>query len=317
MGDLTPFRFLLVEPRYAGNVGATARGIKNFGFTRLELVAPLCSPGDEEARRFAVDAGDVLASAVIHPGLDDALRGATCVVGLSRRMGKQRQPHYRIDEIAPRIAGIARHGGRKVVGALPEGSPNDRVAAEQSCDDIAERAEHAHGVHYAADRNIRPINELLRQHLGRSHKLAATVEIVLLFGREADGLHDLELDLCTHLAYIPTADVYPAMNLGQSVAITAYELSRALDALGPAPAPRPLGAGEDEGDDALADHSAREAMYAHLEESLTAVGFLKDGQVEGMMRRLRRILGRAELTEGDLSVVRGIARQVLWLSRNR
>ena len=67
------------------------------------------------------------------------------------------------------------HGGRKVVGALPEGSPNDRVAAEQSCDDIAERAEHAHGVHHAADRNIRPINELPRQHLGRSHKLAATV----------------------------------------------------------------------------------------------------------------------------------------------
>ena len=71
------------------------------------------------------------------------------------------------------------HGGRKVVGALPEGSPNDRVAAEQSCDDIAERVEHAHGVHYAADRNIRPINELPRQHLRRSHKLAATVARII------------------------------------------------------------------------------------------------------------------------------------------
>ena len=257
MGDLTPYRFLLVEPRYAGNVGSTARVMKNFGFQRLELAAPSCSTEDEEARRFAVDAGDVLAAATVHASLDEALASATSVVGLSRRMGKQRQPHYRVDEIAPRLAGMVRHA--------PAG------------------------------------------------------EVVLLFGREADGLHDRELDQCTHLAYIPTSEAYPATNLAQAVAIVAYELSRAIDALSPAAAPRPLGTANDaeEIDDALADHTAREAMYAHLEESLAAIGFLKDGQVEGMMRRLRRILGRAQLTAGDVGVVRGIARQVLWLSRNR
>ncbi len=249
------FRFVLVEPRYAGNVGAAARTIKNFGFTRLELAVPLCRKEDEEARRFAVDAGDVLAAAVVHASLDDALRSVTCVAGMSRRMGKQRQPHFRLDELAPMLAALARNPGGG--------------------------------------------------------------EIALLFGREADGLHDLELDLCTHLAYIPTSDRYPAMNLAQSVAIAAYETSRAIDAMTPAPAPQPLGSGEFEPDDALADHEAREAMYAHLEESLAAIGFLTDGQVEGMMRRLRRILGRAQLTAGDVAVVRGIARQVLWLSRNR
>ena len=126
---------------------------------------------------------------------------------------------------------------------------------------------------------------------------------MLLFGREADGLHDRELDLCTHLAYIPTSDIYPAMNLAQSVAIAAYEITRAIDAVAPAPAPRPLCAEEDaeEPQEELADHHTREAMYAHLEESLAAIGFLKDGQVEGMMRRLRRILGRAQLTAGARS----------------
>lgn len=253
---LERFRFVLVEPRYAGNVGAAARALKNLGFTRLELVAPICAPDDEEARRFAVDAGDVLARATVHAGLDEALARASCVVGMSRRMGKHRQPHYRIDELAPRIASLTREG---------------------------------------------------------------RTDVALLFGREADGLHDLELDLCTHLAYIPTSDAYPAMNLAQSVAIAAYELARSLDAMVPAPAPRPLGTDEegDEVHDVPADHDAREAMYAHLEESLAAIGFLKDGQVEGMMRRLRRILGRAQLTAGDVAVVRGIARQVLWLSRNR
>jgi tRNA C32,U32 (ribose-2'-O)-methylase TrmJ len=48
---------------------------------------------------------------------------------------------------------------------------------------------------------------------------------------------------------------------------------------------------------------------------LLAIGFLKLGQLEGMMRRLRRILSRAELTAGDVDVVRGIARQILWLAR--
>jgi tRNA/rRNA methyltransferase len=56
-------------------------------------------------------------------------------------------------------------------------------------------------------------------------------------------------------------------------------------------------------------------MYAHLEQALLAIGFLKLGQLEGMMRRLRRILSRAELSAGDVDVVRGIARQILWLAR--
>jgi len=56
-------------------------------------------------------------------------------------------------------------------------------------------------------------------------------------------------------------------------------------------------------------------MFAHLAEALAAIGFLKAAQAEGMMRRVRRILGRAELSDGDVAVVRGIARQILWLAR--
>ncbi|KUK59661.1 MAG: RNA methyltransferase, TrmH family, group 1, partial [Methanoculleus marisnigri] len=37
---------VLVEPLYDGNVGFTARVMKNFGFTRLVLVNP-CSLGDD------------------------------------------------------------------------------------------------------------------------------------------------------------------------------------------------------------------------------------------------------------------------------
>ena len=250
MPDTSPhaIRFVFVEPRYGGNVGSAARVLKNFGFDRLDVVAPREGTDHEEAVRMAVDAADVLAAARTHATLDDALDGAATVVGTSRRMGKHRQPHHRLDALAPVIAGLAARG-----------------------------------------------------------------EVALVFGREDHGLSDADLDRCTHLVYVPTAEAYPALNVAQTIAIAAYEVRNALEAA-LAPMPGADFGPEFEGE-TLVDHAAREAMYAHLEEALLAIGFLKLGQLEGMMRRLRRILSRAELTSGDVDVVRGIARQILWLSR--
>jgi len=241
---------VLVEPRYGGNVGSAARAIKNFGFARLDLVDPREGPDHDEAIMMAVDAADVLAAAHTHATLDEALSGAATVVGTSRRMGKHRQPHYRLDEAAPTIAGLAARG-----------------------------------------------------------------EIAVLFGREDHGLSDADLDLCTHLVYMPTSPAYPSLNVAQAVAIAAYELRRALDAAAPTVEEISRELDDDEASLVLADHAVREAMYEHLDEALYAIGFLKDGQVEGMMRRLRRLLGRTELTVGDVQVIRGIARQILWLAR--
>ena len=237
-----PIRFVLVEPRYGGNVGSAARVLKNFGFGRLDVVDPREGADHEEAVRMAVDAADVLAAARTHATLDDALDGAATVVGTSRRMGKHRQPHHRLDALAPLLPGLASRG-----------------------------------------------------------------EVALVFGREDHGLSDADLDRCTHLVYVPTVAAYPALNVAQTIAIVAYEVQGALDAALP-PTPYPE-------EEALVDHAGREAMYAHLEQALLAIGFLKLGQLEGMMRRLRRILSRAELTAGDVDVVRGIARQILWLAK--
>jgi TrmH family RNA methyltransferase len=237
-----PVRFVFVEPRYGGNVGAAARVLKNFGFARLDVVDPREGPDHEDAIRMAVDAADVLRSTRTHATLDEALEGAATVVGTSRRMGKHRQPHHRLDELAPLLPGLSDRG-----------------------------------------------------------------EVALVFGREDHGLSDADLDRCTHLIYVPTDAAYPALNVAQTIAIVAYEVRGALDATA-VEAPDPE-------DEALADHAGREAMYEHLEQALLTIGFLKVGQLEGMMRRLRRILSRAQLTAGDVDVVRGIARQILWLSR--
>ncbi|MFN2442598.1 MAG: RNA methyltransferase [Thermoanaerobaculia bacterium] len=72
-------RFVLVEPREAGNVGAAARGMKNFGFTELVLVGemPQLEP---VAEWWASGAGDVVAGARRVESLEAAIRDAHAVV---------------------------------------------------------------------------------------------------------------------------------------------------------------------------------------------------------------------------------------------
>lgn len=134
-------------------------------------------------------------------------------------------------------------------------------------------------------------------------RLAAAGELAFVFGREADGLTQAELDRCTHLVHLLASRDYPSFNLAQAVLLVAYEMRLCL-----------LAPSHGEPEEVLAGHAGREAMYAHLEAALRAMGFLEEHTAEGMMRRIRRILGRAELTPGDVKIFRGIARQALWLA---
>ncbi len=102
--DAANVRFVLVEPRSAGNIGASARALSNLGFSRLVLVRPQCDHSDSEARKMAVDARDLLDGVTLHDDLEGALAGAGIVVGTSRRMGKHRRPHWRFDELSDELA---------------------------------------------------------------------------------------------------------------------------------------------------------------------------------------------------------------------
>ena len=59
----------------------------------------------------------------------------------------------------------------------------------------------------------------------------------------------------------------------------------------------------------------REEMYRHLEQALVTIGFLSRDTREVMMRRFRRILGRAEVSREEVKKFRGVARQTLWVAR--
>jgi len=136
--------------------------------------------------------------------------------------------------------------------------------------------------------------------------LAGAGELAVLFGREDHGLTDAELDRATHVVYLRAAETYPSFNLAQAVLLVAYEL---LKAAGRGHADS--GAAER----VLAGHAEREGLYEHLERALVSIGFLGRDSREVLMRRLRRIFGRTELTREEVKLLRGVARQTLWAAR--
>lgn len=82
-------RFLLVNPHYPENVGATCRALKAMGFTKLGLVTPaeLASPTHPMAQKMAVKSLDVLGGATLFDAFDQAISGSDIVVGTTARRG--------------------------------------------------------------------------------------------------------------------------------------------------------------------------------------------------------------------------------------
>ncbi len=98
MKSLDNIRFVLVGTTHPGNIGAAARAMKTMGLSNLHLVTPKIYPSAEATAR-ASGADDVLAKAVVHESLDDALVGCQQVYGMSARLR-----HLPVPVVDPREA---------------------------------------------------------------------------------------------------------------------------------------------------------------------------------------------------------------------
>lgn len=81
---LSNIRIVLVRPTHPGNVGATARAMKNMSLRRLYLVAPEKFPSPMATDRAAA-ATDVLEAAVLCASLDEAIKDCHLVIGTTAR----------------------------------------------------------------------------------------------------------------------------------------------------------------------------------------------------------------------------------------
>jgi tRNA/rRNA methyltransferase len=100
---------VLVSPLYEGNIGSSARVMKNFGFTRLVLVDP-CPVGDEAVMR-AAHADDVLSSAET-ASFEDVVARSDLIIATTGEVSKSicrpmRMPYYSPCEVRELIEGIS------------------------------------------------------------------------------------------------------------------------------------------------------------------------------------------------------------------
>lgn len=82
-------RIILVEPHEAGNVGAAARAMKNFGFTDLVIAGERPQRIDSVSEWWAKGAGDVVQSARHVAKLEDALADVHLSVATTAVRGRQ------------------------------------------------------------------------------------------------------------------------------------------------------------------------------------------------------------------------------------
>ncbi len=237
---LDRFRVVLVRPAHAGNVGAVCRAMMNMGLSDLAIAEPRGPLDEEEARRRAYRAVDILEKSRTFTALAEAVADCSLVAGTSARTGLYRAHARTPREWAPDLVRAARQG---------------RVA--------------------------------------------------LVFGPEDNGLTRDQLALCSRIIQIPSSDAYPSLNLSHAVMVCCYEVFLAADAC-----ERLVSEASPEAATAL-----RERMFALWREALLTIGFMDRQKEEHMMLGWRRILSRGLLTEADIKILMGIARQALWCAR--
>lgn len=131
-GYLHACRVVLVRPHYAGNIGAAARSLRNFGLRDLVLVDPVADLTHVDGRAFAVRAVDTFDAARVVPTLAEAVADCVCVLATSGETGGLiRQGFWGTpEEKLPSLLDAMQHGPVALVfGPEPHGLTVAEIAA--------------------------------------------------------------------------------------------------------------------------------------------------------------------------------------------
>jgi TrmH family RNA methyltransferase len=140
-----------------------------------------------------------------------------------------------------------------------------------------------------------------RECVEKSLEIIQQGDIAIVFGRENSGLSNDEMEKCNVLLHIPTDPDYSSLNLAAAVQVVCYEYRLALMNNNITKKK-----GNKHRNDALARSSQVDGMYEHLHEALNDLGFFGTKNSAVVMRRLKGLFNRANITQRELNIVRGI-----------
>ena len=126
--------------------------------------------------------------------------------------------------------------------------------------------------------------------------------IAIIFGPEDRGLTNEDIRLCHAMVNIPTAE-FTSINLAQSVMLTCYELFKASQPEPQTFIPR------------LATRHELDGMYEQLKDLLVRIDYIKPDNPDYWINKIRQFFSRMPLRAKEVSIVRGVYRQMNWYAR--
>ncbi len=139
-----------------------------------------------------------------------------------------------------------------------------------------------------------------RRACEQAYQEARRTSVALVFGREDRGLTNEELQQCQLHVNIPASEAYSSLNVAMAIQVLAYEIRMAhLSSQLPAD---PMHGW----DIPMASADDVERLFAHMEEALSEMGFLKAAAPKQAMARLRRMFQRTRLDQMEVNILRGM-----------
>tara|TARA_Y200000002_G_scaffold379327_1_gene388376 strand:- start:453 stop:1163 length:711 start_codon:yes stop_codon:yes gene_type:complete len=92
------FGFILVKPQLGENIGACARSMKNFGFSKLYIVDPKINFPNHKAKATSVGAFDIINKAKVFKNIERAIDPFNLIISLSARRRDINKKHISLQE---------------------------------------------------------------------------------------------------------------------------------------------------------------------------------------------------------------------------
>ncbi len=129
--------------------------------------------------------------------------------------------------------------------------------------------------------------------------------IAIVFGREDRGLTNSELQMAQKVISLKTSEKYPSLNLSHAVAIILHQLNHFRETSNSEERTRKC------------DPASAKELNDFLEDAknlLLEIGFLYPHTERARMEKIKGLLQRGETRSEEVSLIRGIVRQVRWFS---
>jgi tRNA/rRNA methyltransferase len=279
----------------------------------LVIVNPQCDVHGEAARRMAVHGDDVLAAAQVVSSLPDALVGCTRAIATTARSRALETDMETPEAALPWLIEPVQAGNWNLsAGNLSAGNSSAVKSSDARADELS-------------DASMDSLADSWTDSLTDS-RMGSLPEAALIFGPEDRGLSNAELNYAQRFVQIPANADYSSLNLAQAVAVCAYTLYRLrLHQLEKLPFTAAADSSVAMADSAAANIpespaspaslDAMEGFYQHLESLLLQIGYLHPHTAASRMEKFRRLFYRADLSEPELAMLRGILRQMSWAAR--